>query len=194
MSVHDLGDRPVHLGLGASATVEPQFTGALDWYMAYEARHAGDGIEGRLVSMHTFSEPWTSWEMHPHGAEVVLCVSGAMTVHQERPGEGPTMVRLGPGQYVVNEPGVWHTADVEGEATAVFITAGAGTQHRARHPRWPRLRGATARRRGSCGRRRRSAGVTRRARRAPRASSGRRPCPRARGTRTPPRARERRPS
>jgi len=27
---------------------------------------------------------------------------------------------------------VWHTADVEGHATALFVTAGAGTQHRLR--------------------------------------------------------------
>jgi hypothetical protein len=30
------------------------------------------------------------------------------------------------------EPGTWHTADVAGAATAVFITAGLGTQHRPR--------------------------------------------------------------
>jgi hypothetical protein len=39
---------------------------------------------------------------------------------------------LGAGQYVINEPGTWHTADVAGSATALFITAGLGTQHRAR--------------------------------------------------------------
>jgi quercetin dioxygenase-like cupin family protein len=43
-----------------------------------------------------------------------------------------TSVRLGAGQYAINPPGVWHTADVEGPSTAVFITAGEGTQHRPR--------------------------------------------------------------
>ena len=41
-------------------------------------------------------------------------------------------VELGEGQYAINEPGVWHTADVAGEATALFITAGLGTEHRPR--------------------------------------------------------------
>ena len=36
------------------------------------------------------------------------------------------------GEYAINEPGNWHTADVDGEATAIFITAGIGTQMRGR--------------------------------------------------------------
>lgn len=132
MSVHDLGERPIHLGLGASASVQPLFTGSAEWYASYAARHANDGIEGRLVSMYTFREPWNVWEMHPHGSEVVLCTSGVMTLYQERADGTMVTVHLEPGQYAVNEPGVWHTADIQGEATAVFITAGAGTQHRAR--------------------------------------------------------------
>ena len=36
------------------------------------------------------------------------------------------------GQYAINDAGTWHTADVESEATALFITAGLGTQHRSR--------------------------------------------------------------
>ena len=35
-------------------------------------------------------------------------------------------------EYAINAPGVWHTADVTGEATALFITAGKGTEHRPR--------------------------------------------------------------
>jgi len=40
--------------------------------------------------------------------------------------------RLEPGQYAINPPGIWHTADVEGEAPALFITSGLGTENRAR--------------------------------------------------------------
>ena len=39
---------------------------------------------------------------------------------------------LNPGEYAINDPGVWHTADVESEATALFITSGEGTEHRPR--------------------------------------------------------------
>jgi len=128
---HRLEKNPIHLGLGATAVSEPDFTGDMSWYMGYGARHAADGEEGRLVSMHTFSEPWTSWEMHPRGHEVVVCTAGEITLIQEVDGE-TRAVTLTPGQYAINEPGVWHTADVDGEATALFITAGAGTEHRPR--------------------------------------------------------------
>ncbi len=125
-----LGSNPVHLGLGATATVEPPFTG-MEWYAEYEARHAGDGPEGRLVSMYTFTERWSVWEMHPVGAEVVICTAGRITLVQEVDGS-EVRTTLEAGMYAINPPGVWHTADVEESATAVFITAGTGTEHRAR--------------------------------------------------------------
>jgi hypothetical protein len=132
MEAHDLTVHPVHLGLGATASVEPTFTGTMGWYADYTARHAQDGTEGRLLSMHTFNESWNVWEMHPQGSEVVLCTSGLMILHQESPDGLVSTVTLHPGQYAVNAPGIWHTADVEGQTTAVFITAGLGTQHRPR--------------------------------------------------------------
>jgi uncharacterized cupin superfamily protein len=127
---HDLSNNPIHLGLGATAVSEPAFTG-MDWYAGYGARHAADGVEGRLVTQHTFSEPWSSWEMHPEGAEVVVCIAGVITLIQELDGQhAPTVLRA--GEYAINAPGVWHTADVDAPATALFITAGVGTQHRPR--------------------------------------------------------------
>ena len=125
-----LGEYPAHLGLGGRIESEPKFAG-MEWYASYAERHLDDGPEGRLVSMFTFEASWDSWEMHPEGHELVLCTAGAMTLVQEVDG---TEVRtdLGPGQYAINEPGVWHTADVTSSATALFITAGIGTQHRPR--------------------------------------------------------------
>ncbi len=132
MSATDITKHPIHLGLGATAEIEPLFTGAMEWYGAYAERHAGDGAEGRLVSMHSFTKSWDVWEMHPHGTEVVLCISGRMTLHQERADGSRASTALAPGHYAINERGTWHTADVEGAAAAVFITAGLGTQHRPR--------------------------------------------------------------
>ncbi len=128
----DIGIHPIHLGLGATAEVEPEFTGEMSWYGGYSERHASDGAEGRLVTMHTFTEPWDVWEMHPTGSEVVLCTAGEITLHQELPDGSTATVTLGAGQYAVNQPGTWHTADVGEQATALFITAGEGTEHRPR--------------------------------------------------------------
>lgn len=132
MSSHNLNKHPIHLGLGATAEVEPEFTGEMDWYEGYGERHGMDGREGRLVSLHTFSAPWDMWEMHPKGSEVVLCTAGEMVLHQEMPDGRVQQVTLQPGEYAINPPGVWHTADIDGEATALFITAGEGTEHRPR--------------------------------------------------------------
>lgn len=126
----ELAKQPIHLGLGATAIPQPPFTG-IDWYQGYGERHGNDGVEGRLVAMHTFDKSWDAWEVHPSGAEVVLCTAGEITLIQEVDGE-QVRTTLGPGQYAINPPGVWHTADVHGAATAVFITAGVGTDHRPR--------------------------------------------------------------
>jgi mannose-6-phosphate isomerase-like protein (cupin superfamily) len=129
--VFELGRNPAHLGLGARVERLGEFDGTPDWYARYGEAHARDGLEGRLVSMHTFDAPWDTWEMHPNGDELVLCVDGQMTLHQEVDGATRT-VSLRAGDAVINPPGAWHTADVEGRATAVFITAGTGTQVRGR--------------------------------------------------------------
>jgi uncharacterized cupin superfamily protein len=130
-AVFDLSRLPVHLGLGAAMHVEPEHTGTPQWYMDYGARHAADGVEGRLVAIHTFSAPWSTWEMHPNGHELVVCLTGEIVLHQEIDGAART-VTLRPYEAVVNPPGVWHTADVSTEATALFITAGMGTEIRPR--------------------------------------------------------------
>jgi quercetin dioxygenase-like cupin family protein len=122
---------PVHLGQGATAVPQPEFTG-MEWYAGYGARHGADGAERRLVSLYTFTESWTSWEMHPAGAEVVVCTAGEITLTQEFPDGRTERLTLRAGEYAINPPGVWHTADVTDQATALFITAGLGTEHRPR--------------------------------------------------------------
>jgi quercetin dioxygenase-like cupin family protein len=135
MSARSLETYPIHLGLGARAVEQPEFPRderAMQWYADYAERHAADGAEGRIMAMYTFTESWPMWEMHPAGEEVVLCTAGTMTLHQEFPDGSTGTAVIGPGEYAINPRGTWHTAEIEGEATAVFVTAGAGTQHRPR--------------------------------------------------------------
>ncbi len=129
-SSYKLSSHPIHLGLGATAVPESTITG-FEWFADYVQRHESDGLEARLVAEYTFHESWTSWEMHPSGAEVVYCLRGSMVLIQETQA-GENRVRLEAGEYAINAPGVWHTADVDGECTALFITAGVGTRHRER--------------------------------------------------------------
>ena len=130
MTARSLSEEWLHLGLGATAEPQPPFDG-MEWCDAYSARVAGDGAEGRLLSQYRFTESWDMWEMHPAGAEVVICTGGSMTLVQDLDGEH-VRTTLVPGQYAINPLGTWHTADVDGEAEAIFITAGMGTQHRPR--------------------------------------------------------------
>ncbi len=127
----NLRTHPLHLGLGATSIPQPEFTGEMEWYQGYGERHGADGKEGRLMSMHTFLESWDVWEMHPTGSEVVLCVAGEIELVQEVDGD-EVKTALAEGEYAINAPGTWHTANVSGRATAVFVTAGEGTEHRPR--------------------------------------------------------------
>lgn len=128
-----LEENPVHLGRGGSATVEPPIDGPA-WFEAYAARHRADGAEGRLVSRYRFTESWTQWEMHPAGAELVVCIAGRLALLQEAPDGSRTRIELAAGDYAHNPPGTWHTAELEpgGSADCIFVTAGLGTQHRPR--------------------------------------------------------------
>ena len=86
--------------------------------------------QGRLMSAFTFSEPWASWERHPTGEEVVMLLSGAATLLIEESG-GERSVRLSsPGDYVLVPQGAWHTARTDVPTTMLFLTPGAGTEHR----------------------------------------------------------------
>ncbi|MGZ4691924.1 MAG: cupin domain-containing protein [Acidimicrobiia bacterium] len=130
-AVFDMTQFPVHLGLGARVVQLEQFDGTMEWYQRYVEAHAADGIEGRLVTMHSFAESWDSWEVHPKGDELVLCIAGSAVLHQEIGGDVHT-VEIHAGEAVINPPGAWHTADVTGPCTCIFITAGQGTEHRPR--------------------------------------------------------------
>ena len=105
-----LAENWIHLGLGATAEPLTPFTD-LSWYEDYGAKTASDGAEGRLVAMHSFTESWDVWEMHPVGAEVVICTAGSIELIQETP-DGEKRIPLSEGEYAINAPGVWHTADV----------------------------------------------------------------------------------
>jgi oxalate decarboxylase/phosphoglucose isomerase-like protein (cupin superfamily) len=69
--------------------------------------------------------------MHPNGSEVAVCTAGQMTLIQAQQDGTHHVIELDAGQYAINPPGAWHTVDVHNTATALFITAGWGTQHRS---------------------------------------------------------------
>lgn len=86
--------------------------------------------QGRLMSAYTFSEPWAVWERHLAGEELVLLLSGAATLVLQEP-QGEREVKLETvGAFVLVPKGVWHTARTTVATTMLFLTPGAGTEHR----------------------------------------------------------------
>ena len=130
----DLSTTPVHLGLGSRALSIGGFAWDPDVLRSYAAAVAADGAEGRMVMIFDDDSSWTSWERHPHGDEVVVCLAGRLSIIREVDGDAHH-VELAPGEATVNPAGVWHTADIDGPVRILTITPGLGTEHRHRGAR-----------------------------------------------------------
>ncbi|MCZ4322421.1 cupin domain-containing protein [Pseudomonas anguilliseptica] len=86
--------------------------------------------QGRLMSAFSFSANWPSWERHPAGEELVMLLSGsAVLLLEEADGERALLLDT-VGSYVLVPQGVWHTARTTQPTTLLFLTPGAGTEHR----------------------------------------------------------------
>ncbi|MVO84944.1 cupin domain-containing protein [Streptomyces sp. p1417] len=127
----DLRTTPVHLGLGSRAKSVEGFAWDPEVLQAYSAAVAADGAEGRLVTIFDGDGPGDHWECHPAGDELVVCVSGSVTVTRDVDGV-TERVALGPGEATVNPAGAWHAVDMAEPSTILTITAGLDTDHRPR--------------------------------------------------------------
>jgi mannose-6-phosphate isomerase-like protein (cupin superfamily) len=63
-------------------------------------------------------------------ADVVLLLSGAATLVLDEPAGERTVSLSAVGSYVLVPIGVWHTARTTIPTTLLFLTPGAGTEHR----------------------------------------------------------------
>jgi hypothetical protein len=127
----DITAVPIHLGRGGTARPIDGFDWSAEVLAAYERETEVDGPDGRMVIMSHVSGPWTTWERHPLGAEVVIACTGTHRFVQEVDG-GEVVIELTGGQALVNPPGVWHTADSDPGGWIVTVTPGLGTEHRPR--------------------------------------------------------------
>jgi mannose-6-phosphate isomerase-like protein (cupin superfamily) len=86
--------------------------------------------QGRLLSAFSFSEPWPTWERHPAGEELVMLLSGSATLLLEEAGEVRRVELQRAGEFVLVPTNAWHTARTSVPTTMIFLTPGAGTEHR----------------------------------------------------------------
>ncbi|MFE6710619.1 cupin domain-containing protein [Streptomyces sp. NPDC057695] len=132
---------PVHLGRGSTAKLVEGFAWDPEALQAYSSAVAEDGAEGRMVMIFDGDGPGDHWERHPAGDELVVCLSGSVTVSRDLDGV-LDRVLLGPGEATVNPAGVWHAVDMTGPTSLLSITAGLGTDHRPRTDTLPTEHGA----------------------------------------------------
>lgn len=120
----DLTETYLHLADGADVT---DFAGGDAFWQTMEA--PVDLDQGRLVCVCPQRADWLVWERHPAGEEVVMLLSGKVDMILDLP-EGEKLVSLRPQQTVVIPRNIWHRALVHEPGDALFITRGAGTEHR----------------------------------------------------------------
>ena len=120
----NLSETYVHLSDGADVSA---FAGGDAFWQTMEA--PVDLDQGRLVCVCPQKADWMVWERHPAGEEVVMLLNGRVDFVLEMP-DGEKVVELKPQQTVIVPRGVWHRAIVHEPGDALFITRGAGTEHK----------------------------------------------------------------
>jgi mannose-6-phosphate isomerase-like protein (cupin superfamily) len=83
----------------------------------------------QLVAFHEFDSDWSSWEIHPHGDEVVILLSGSVVFLLDKNNAIEKVHLKEAGDYLVVPRNTWHIAQVEKLAKVLFITPGENTQH-----------------------------------------------------------------
>ena len=87
-----------------------------------------------LVMTFEFDEPWPTWEIHPHGDEMVYLLEGDtdFLLHTD---QGVQTVRVSePGSYVLVPKNTWHTARPHAPTKMLFVTPGEGTLNEVEPP------------------------------------------------------------
>ncbi|GAB3029811.1 cupin domain-containing protein [Bowmanella dokdonensis] len=89
------------------------------------------GFKGcELIAQYEFTSNWQSWEIHPQGDEIVMLLSGRVTLLLDRP-QGEQKIPLSqPGDYVIVPKNTWHTAHTDTPTRLLFITPGQDTGHK----------------------------------------------------------------
>jgi mannose-6-phosphate isomerase-like protein (cupin superfamily) len=88
-----------------------------------------DNFKGHmLVSQASFNEPWSTWEIHPQGDELVFLIEGETDLVLWNEDGKENIIRMATaGEYVVVPKATWHTARPHKQSTVLFITPGEGT-------------------------------------------------------------------
>jgi len=123
MTAFDL--EKTYLGLDGAGRVTPLPVGPDFWATIA----SNPGAAGTLVTVGTGEGDWPHWEMHPRGDEVLVLLEGRVRMVFERPG-GEETIDMAPGSTLIVPQGTWHRALDQRGLRMLFLTYGAGTQHK----------------------------------------------------------------
>lgn len=85
-----------------------------------------------LVAEYAFSEDWPTWEIHPHGDELLYLLSGECSIHLLIDGVEEIVHFTDIGSVIKVPAATWHTAKVKKPCRILFITPGEGTENSAK--------------------------------------------------------------
>jgi len=119
----DLVDTYVHLADDGAAEVID-----VDDEFWTQIEHRTALHQGRLLGAFHMTESPDHWEMHPHGDEILVLLSGSVDVILNTRREQVVALRK-QGSCIVPS-GVWHRQLVHEPSEMIFITPGRETQHR----------------------------------------------------------------
>ncbi len=115
----------VRMIMSPDAAVTPKAVTAT-FYQELDQEFAG--FKGHiLVQSGEFSEAWPTWEIHPHGDELVYLLYGDTDFVLWDGGEEQLVRLREPGELVVVPRNTWHTARPHAATKLLFITPGEGT-------------------------------------------------------------------
>ena len=122
--VFSLDSTYIHLRPDESAFA---MEGGARFWAGIEGRH--DLEHGRLMGSTGQNADWRHWERHPAGDESLVLLSGELelVLDTER---GEERASLKAGQTFIVPKGVWHRGIVKKPGQLMFLTPGAGTEHR----------------------------------------------------------------
>ena len=98
-----------------------------DEFWSLSAEKLNEIGESWLITEFYFKEDWQTWEMHPHGEEIVYLLSGSMDLILERDGISETIELRSKGLVIIPEE-TWHTAKVFEPSNMLVITLGKETK------------------------------------------------------------------
>lgn len=98
-------------------------------YQRLDSRY-GNFKGHELIAVHEFEKDWDTWEIHPHGDEVVLLLSGQITMTMNLPHGQESVTLSDAGSYIIIPQGVWHTAATNTKSKLLFVTPGQDTDNK----------------------------------------------------------------